>query len=107
MNPLIVFLVGILALLAGTAFGYYARQSLAKRKAGTVEQKLQEKIAKAQQEGEQVVERARQESRRILEVGKEEDEERKRNVPREVDSVEHHLSPPLVIPEGSIIDRPH
>ena len=70
MNQPILFLVGILALVAGAVLGYYARQSLAKRRAGTIEQKLQSRISQAEQEGSQILEKARQEARRVLETGK-------------------------------------
>ena len=70
MNQPILLLVGIVALLAGTLVGYYARQSLAKRRAGTIEQKLQSRISQAEQEGSQILEKARQEARRVLETGK-------------------------------------
>jgi len=36
------------ALAAGNCFGYYARQSLAKKQAGNIEQKLQQKYLRAE-----------------------------------------------------------
>jgi ribonuclease Y len=70
MNQLTLFSVGILAFVAGAILGYYARQSLAKRRAGTIEQKLQSRISEAKQESSQILENARQEVRRVLETGK-------------------------------------
>lgn len=78
MDHFILLGVGMLALLAGTVLGYYARQSLALRRAGTIEQKLQKRIAQTQQEAQELLEKARHEARRILEAGKTEDEARRK-----------------------------
>ncbi len=78
MSQLTLLLVGVFALAAGTTIGYYARQSIAKRQAGTIEQKLQKRIAEVEKESVQIVERATQEARKILEdVKSEEDQHRK------------------------------
>ncbi len=46
---------------AGSILGYYARQSIAKRKAGSLEQKLQKKIKQAKQKAEQILKEAAEE----------------------------------------------
>jgi len=47
-----VLLVGFGALMLGIFLGYIIRQFLAKRQAGTIEQKLQKKVAQAEKEAE-------------------------------------------------------
>ncbi len=44
MNQLSLLVVGIFAIVLGILLGYYVRQSLAKKQAGTIEAKLQKKI---------------------------------------------------------------
>ncbi|TSC56885.1 MAG: uncharacterized protein Greene071421_395 [Parcubacteria group bacterium Greene0714_21] len=70
MSQLILFSVGIVVLLGGVLIGYYARQSLARKRAGTIEQKLQSRIAQVEQEGSQILEKAKEDARRVLETGK-------------------------------------
>jgi len=72
--------VGVLVLLTGTIIGYYLRQSLLRRRAGTLEAKIRKKIQKAQQEYEEKVAKAREESRRILENVKREEDSRRREI---------------------------
>lgn len=72
--------MGVLVLLTGTIIGYYLRQSLLRRRAGTLEAKIRKKIQKAQQEYEEKVAKAREESRRILENVKREEDSRRREI---------------------------
>ena len=41
MNQLIALLVGVFALGVGAILGYYARQSIAKKQIGTLEERIQ------------------------------------------------------------------
>ena len=78
MNQLISLLAGIFAMAAGAVFGYYARQSIAKRKAGTIEATLQEKTSKARQEAEKILQEAKEKSSHLLnQIQKEQDERRR------------------------------
>ncbi len=67
MNPLTLLLAGIAALVAGSVLGYFARQSIARKKAGTLEAELQNKILKAKKEAETIVSEAEQKARQALE----------------------------------------
>ncbi len=55
MSLLVPFVGAILALFVGSVLGYYTRQSIAKKRIGTIEQKLQEKISQAQKEHDRLL----------------------------------------------------
>ena len=55
MSQFILLLLGVICLGVGSVLGYYARQSIAKRRAGTIEQKLQKKISQAKNEGDAIL----------------------------------------------------
>lgn len=78
MNQIFLLLVGILALAAGTLLGYYTRQSLAKRQAGSVEQKLQKRIEDAEKERSRITEEAKAEGKKILDASKSQDDQRRK-----------------------------
>ena len=61
MNQFILLLVGIFALAIGSILGYYARQSIAKRKYGTIEEKVQTILTDAKQKAKQLIERTQKE----------------------------------------------
>lgn len=67
MNPFTLLLAGMAALVAGSVLGYFARQSIARKKAGTLEAELQNKILKAKKEAETIVSEAEQKARQALE----------------------------------------
>jgi len=73
MNQYIPLIVGVVALGIGSILGYYARQSIAKKKLGTVDQKLQNLINEARQKANAILEAARREEehsrRRIFKTG--------------------------------------
>lgn len=72
---LVLLAAGAAAL--GAIFGYYTRQSLAKRRAGTIEAKLQQKVIKAKSEAENLLKQAELKAKRILERAKKEEEGRR------------------------------
>src|SRR4030042_6633244 len=80
MNQIIPLAVGVFALALGLVWGYYARQSIAKKQAGTLEAKLQKKVLKAKQDSETILSEADEKSRRILESAKKEIDERRYEV---------------------------
>lgn len=65
MDQFILLAVGLFALAAGAIAGYYARQSIAKKQAGSLEAKLQKKVLKAKQDAETIVSEAEKEAQRI------------------------------------------
>ena len=60
--------------------GYYTRQSIARRRAGTIESKLQKKILQAQKEAESLLTEAKQKASQVLETAKKEEDERREEI---------------------------
>ena len=51
MNQIIIYVIlGAISLIVGSVLGYYIRQNLAKRRAGTLEAKLQKKVIDVREE---------------------------------------------------------
>ena len=63
---------------AGAIVGYFARQSIAKRQAGTLEQKLSQKVEDAQKESESLLVKARTSAKQIQETAKAEEDARRK-----------------------------
>lgn len=74
MNSILILFIGIGSLMAGAILGYLARQSIAKKKADTLESTLHKKLSEAKERSDKIIERAKRRSRSI--VGKAEEEER-------------------------------
>ncbi|MBI2121355.1 MAG: ribonuclease Y [Candidatus Wildermuthbacteria bacterium] len=64
----------------GIIIGYYVRQSVALKQAGTVEQKLQTRISQVQREAEEIIEQARAKTREILASAKKEEDAQRQNL---------------------------
>jgi len=77
MNQFILLIVGIVALAVGSVLGYYARQSIAKKQAGTLEAKLQKKVLKAKEDSEAILTEAKKKAEQILEEAKKEIDSRR------------------------------
>ncbi|MGB2762705.1 MAG: ribonuclease Y [Minisyncoccales bacterium] len=80
MSLLISLFVGIVCLAAGSVLGYYARQSIAKKQIGSLEEKIQKKITQAKKEAEELISNAKERSSATLESVKREEDERRRNI---------------------------
>ena len=80
MNQFIILAAGIVALIVGAVLGYYARQSIAQKQAGTLEAKLKKKILKTRQESELIVNEAKEQARQSLETAQKEIDERRTEV---------------------------
>lgn len=75
MELLIPLIVAFVALALGSILGYYARQSIAKKKIGTAEQKLQEKVSQAKQESETILSQAKEKALAVLNTAKKEEDQ--------------------------------
>ena len=64
MNQIIPLIAGIFSLAFGSILGYYTRQSIAKKRAGTIEQILQKKISQAKNEANKIIEKAKEDVRK-------------------------------------------
>lgn len=78
-EQIILLATGVVSLVAGVILGYYARQSIAKRRAGTIEQKLQKRAKEAEAESEEIISAAQQKAREIVNAGKAEEEQRRQS----------------------------
>jgi len=70
MSQIILLLVGILALIIGSVLGYFARQSIAKKQVGTLEEKIQTRVSQAKKESEGILAEAKERASRFLEKTK-------------------------------------
>ena len=61
MNQYTLLIASLVALVVGSVLGYYARQSIAKKQAGTLEAKLQKKVLKAKQDADLLLSQAQKE----------------------------------------------
>jgi ribonuclease Y len=77
MNQFIPLIVGVVALAIGSVLGYYARQSIAKRRAGTIEAKLQKKVSQAKTQTETIINEAENKANQIIERAKKEVDNRR------------------------------
>ena len=80
MNQFIPLIVGVVALAVGSILGYYTRQSIAKKRIGTAEQKLQEKVSQAKKECETVISQAKDKATAILDEAKKEEDQQRRQL---------------------------
>jgi len=60
MEPIFLLLAVIFSLAVGSVLGYLARQSIAKKQLGTVEEKLHKRVLQAQSEAEKILEEAKE-----------------------------------------------
>lgn len=74
MSQFLLLFAVILSLITGSILGYLARQSIARKKLGTVEEKLHKKVSQAKEEAEKILqeaeEKASQTRRELLEAEK-------------------------------------
>ncbi|OGZ18951.1 MAG: ribonuclease Y [Candidatus Nealsonbacteria bacterium RBG_13_42_11] len=77
MNQFTLLIVGLIALSFGSVLGYYARQSIAKKQAGSIEAKLQKKVSKAKEDSEALLTDARQKAEEVLVLAKKEEDVRR------------------------------
>ena len=77
MSQFIPLAVGIVALFIGSILGYYARQSIAKKQAGTIEAKLEKRVSKAKEDSETIISEAKAKAEEVLEKTKKEIDSRR------------------------------
>jgi len=80
MNQFILLAIGVVVLAAGAVLGYYARQSIAKKQAGTLEAKLQQRVSKAKEDSEAILREAKSRAEKFLEATKREIDNRRNEV---------------------------
>lgn len=82
MNQLIPLIVGFVSLAIGSIFGYFTRQSIAKRDYQNIEAKLQKRITECKTEAEQILTKAKEKALKIIESTKKEIDERQEKILR-------------------------
>jgi len=80
MNPFILLPVGILALGMGAILGYLARQSIARKRADTIETTLQKKISQVKKDTEGLIKKAEEKASQIIDKTRKETEAQKREI---------------------------
>ena len=75
-----LILIGAISLWIGSVLGYYARQSIVKKRRGTIEAKLQRKIEQTKKEAEEIIAKAKEKAGSIISKVQEETAERKKEL---------------------------
>ncbi len=78
-EQLTLLMAGVFSLAIGCILGYFARQSIAKRRAGTIEQKLQKKVKEAEGVREEIIASAHTKAKEIGNAAKAEEEQRRQS----------------------------
>jgi len=79
MNIIIFYVAYFtLALILGTVIGYYTRQSIAKKRAGTIEAKLEKKLSQVKEETNALIKKSQKKAAEIIEKAQKEIDERRR-----------------------------
>ena len=78
----LIFVIGsiVSALIAGSILGYYARQTIAKKQAGTIEAKLNKLVSEAKTEAKETLIKAKEKANKILEEIKTQEKDRQKHI---------------------------
>ena len=80
MNQITLLFVVVLVLSGGAVLGYFARQSIAKKRRGTIEAKLQKKISQTKKEAEEIINEAKEKANNLVSDSQKETEERRKEL---------------------------
>jgi ribonuclease Y len=80
MEQLIYIFVVVISLAIGSVLGYLARQSIARRTIGSIEEKLEKMVLQAKAEADQILADAKARAQRALETTQKEIEQRRQEV---------------------------
>lgn len=72
-TPIVILIIGILSLAAGSVLGYFARQTIAKQQAGTIEARIEQQLHGAKQEAREILIQAKNRAVAVLEEAKKEE----------------------------------
>ncbi|MBI2053994.1 MAG: ribonuclease Y [Candidatus Staskawiczbacteria bacterium] len=78
MEQFILLLTVTLSMIGGSILGYYVRQSIAKRRAGTLEAKLEKKVLQVKEETSAAIKKANEKASEITDRAQKEIDERRR-----------------------------
>lgn len=80
MSEITLLILATVILAAGAVLGYFARQTIARKKAGTIEAKLAKLIEDAKREAKDILLRAKDKAVKVLEEVKKEERERQEHI---------------------------
>lgn len=80
MEEFIILFVIIFSLGLGAILGYFARQSIARKQVGSIEEKLRNKIEKVKKEAQEIIEQAKEKAAEIVRTAQKEQEERQKTL---------------------------
>ena len=80
MNQITLLIVGLAGLVMGSFLGYLTRQSIAKKQIGSLEERIEKRIAQARKESEIIKAEANRRSSDIIKKAREEEETRKKEL---------------------------
>ena len=78
MDQIILLIVAFLCLVAGSILGYYVRQSIAKKRAGSLEARLQKRVVQVKEDTTATIKNAEAKASEITERAQKEVDERRR-----------------------------
>ncbi len=76
----VIFPTGILLFLLGFLLGYWARRIVAKKKIGTLEERVKRQIEEAKKKSQEILNSAQEKAREIVNQAREKEEERRREL---------------------------
>lgn len=80
MDIFTLLIIGILGLMVGSVLGYYARQSLVKKRKTVIELKLEKKVQETKEKVEQLKNEARQKAREIISAAEKQVDQRRAQI---------------------------
>lgn len=111
MSEVLILTLGFGSLMVGSFLGYFARQSIAKRKADTLEATLHKRLSEAKEKADRILIKSKKQAKRIIEEAEAEERERKRELIkterflREKESGLEKRSEQLIKKERSVLER--
>lgn len=82
MDQLIYVFIASVSLIVGAAFGYLTRQSLAKRKLGSIEEKLEKMASQARVEADAILNQAKEKAQKVVEASEKESQVHRQEILR-------------------------
>jgi len=76
ITQLTYLVIGAVGVVLGSILGYFARQSIAKKQIGTLEERIEKRTTRAKEEAGNLITKARRDSSQILEKARKEEGER-------------------------------
>lgn len=87
-NSLVLIIIGVIALAAGSVLGYFTRQTIARKQVGTIEARLEKMTEEAKREAREAVIHAKDKAIQILEEAKRDQKEREQQIVKMEDRLE-------------------